>query len=124
MKTNDLKSVYIDRDKYKIELPLLEKDEIDTIDNYFNEISDDFMQKYVHDKDLAVAQRLIKNLREENKQLREVIDKAIEYINEYAWQEDIIGDMYTTTGKSIVDKYMQLEWDNCKELLDILKEVE
>ena len=124
MKTNDLKSVYIDRDKYKIELPLLEKDEIDTIDNYFNEISDDFMQKYIHDKDLAVAQRLIKNLREENKQLREVIDKAIEYINEYAWQEDIIGDMYTTTGKSIVDKYMQLEWDNCKELLDILKEVE
>ncbi len=81
MKTNDLKSVYIDRDKYKIELPLLEKDEIDTIDNYFNEISDDFMQKYVHDKDLAVAQRLIKNLREENKQLREVIDKAIELIS-------------------------------------------
>lgn len=124
MKTNDLKSVYIDRDKYKIELPLLEKDEIDTIDNYFNEISDDFMQKYVHDKDLAVAQRLIKNLREENKQLREVIDKAIEYINEYAWQEDIIGDMFTVTGKPMIDKYMQLDWDNCNELLDILKGVE
>ena len=73
----------------------------------------------------------LSNLQQENKQLlienqkrKEVIDKAIEYINEYAWQEDIIGDMYTTTGKPIVDKYMQLEWDNCNELLDILKEVE
>ena len=57
------------------------------------------------------------------KKYKEVINKAIEYINEYAWQEDFIGDMYTTTGKPIVDKYMQLEQDNCNELLDILKEV-
>lgn len=55
---------------------------------------------------------------------KEVIDKAVEYINEYAWKEDIIGDIYTVTGKPMVDKYMQLEWDNCKELLGILSEVE
>lgn len=57
-------------------------------------------------------------------ELEEVIDKAIEYINKYAWQEDIIGGIYTTTGKPVIDRYMQLEWDNCNELLDILKEVE
>lgn len=107
MKTNDLKSVYIDRDKYKIELPLLEKDEIDTIDNYFNEISDDFMQKYVHDKDLAVAQRLIKNLREENKQLREVIDKAINKLGIYADKMIDNGNAYAI----------------CVDLLHLLKEV-
>ena len=56
--------------------------------------------------------------------LKERIDKAIEYINKYAWQEDIIGGIYTTTGKPAIDRYMQLEWDNCNELLDILKEVE
>lgn len=56
--------------------------------------------------------------------LEEVIKKAIEYINKYAWQEDIIGGIYTTTGKPAIDRYMQLEWDNCNELLDILKEVE
>ena len=56
--------------------------------------------------------------------LEERIDKAIEYINKYAWQEDIIGGIYTTTGKPAIDRYMQLEWDNCNELLDILKEVE
>ena len=55
--------------------------------------------------------------------LEKVIDEAIEYINKYAWQEDIIGGIYTTTGKPVIDRYMQLEWDNCNELLDILKEV-
>ena len=55
---------------------------------------------------------------------KEVIDRAREYINKYAWQEDIIGGIYTTTGKPAIDRYMQLEWDNCNELLDILKEVE
>lgn len=121
---NDIKNVQIDANKYKIELPLLNDGEILAIDNCFNEIADDFIQKYAHDKEIATAQMVIRHLREENKKFKEVINKAIEYINEYAWQEDIIGDMYTTTGKPIVDKYMQLEQDNCNELLEILKEVE
>ncbi len=79
---------------------------------------------YITKNDPRFLLRKVAELTDENSKYKEVIDKAIEYINEYAWQEDIIGDMYTTTGKSIVDKYMQLEWDNCKELLDILKEVE
>ena len=66
----------------------------------------------------------IEELMKENKKYKEVIDKAKEYINKYAWQEDIIGDIYTTTGKPAIDRYMQLEWDNCNELLEILKEVE
>lgn len=79
---------------------------------------------YITKNDPRFLLRKVAELTDENSKYKEVIDKAIEYINEYAWQEDIIGGMYTTTGKSIVDKYMQLEWDNCKELLDILKEVE
>lgn len=66
----------------------------------------------------------IEQLQQQCRKQKEVIDKAIEYINKYAWQEDIIGDIYTTTGKPAIDRYMQLEWDNCNELLDILKEVE
>ena len=64
------------------------------------------------------------DLQYENQKYKEVIDKAIEYINKYAWQEDIIGGIYTTNGKPVTDRYMKLEWDNCNELLDILKEVE
>lgn len=66
----------------------------------------------------------IETLEQQCKKQKEVIKKAIEYINKYAWQEDIIGGIYTTTGKPAIDRYMQLEWDNCNELLDILKEVE
>ena len=66
----------------------------------------------------------IMQLEKENKKYKEIIDKAIEYINKYAWQEDIIGGIYTTTGKPAIDRYMKLEWDNCNELLDILKGVE
>ena len=69
-------------------------------------------------------QKINGELRRENKKYKEVIDKAIDYLNKYAWQEDIIGGIYTTTGKPAIDRYMQLEWDNCNELLDILKEVE
>lgn len=57
----------------------------------------------------------------EYQELQKRIDNAIEYINEYAWQEDIIGDMWTTTGEPVKDRYMRLEWDNCNELLEILK---
>lgn len=65
------------------------------------------------------------NMYEEKIQKKQaIIDKAIEYINKYAWQEDIIGGIYTTTGKPAIDRYMQLEWDNCNELLDILKEAQ
>ena len=87
-------------------------------------IRDTFNENIMNNLDSSIIFKYIEGLEKENQKYKEVIDKAIEYINEYAWQEDIIGDMYTTTGKSIVDKYMQLEWDNCKELLDILKEVE
>ena len=76
------------------------------------------------DIQIEVYEQLIEKLQQENKKYKEVIDKAIEYINKYAWQEDIIGGIYTTTGKPAIDRYMQLEWDNCNELLDILKEVE
>lgn len=62
-----------------------------------------------------------KLLKNDNEILKKRIDKAIEYINEYAWQEDIIGDMWTTTGEPVKDRYMRLEWDNCNELLEILK---
>lgn len=81
---NEFKNVQIDRDKYKIEVPLLENDEIDTIDNCFNEISDEFIQKYYHDKETAIAQRIIRNLQNENKQLKKVINKARLYVDEHS----------------------------------------
>ena len=83
--------------------------------------------KQLKDRDLIIAAELTKlqdeniRLKKESQKQKEVIDKAIEYINKYAWQEDIIGGIYTTNGKPATDRYMRLEWDNCNELLEILK---
>ena len=93
---------------------------------------EDYSQYYIQGSDHYLIPKDIfnelfnemENWKKEARQYKEVIDKAIEYINEYAWKEDIIDDIYTVTGKPMVDKYMQLEWDNCKELLGILSEVE
>lgn len=53
-------------------------------------------------------------------QKENIIKEVREYINEYAWQEDIINGIWTTTGEPMKDRYMQLDWDNCNELLEIL----
>ena len=87
-------------------------------------INDTFDENIMNNLDSSIIFKYIEGLEKENQKYKEVIDKAIEYINEYAWQEDIIGDMFTVTGKPMIDKYMQLDWDNCNELLDILKGVE
>lgn len=93
----------------------------------YEEISQKMKENNNKEDDIRLVNSLldsIRKLQQENQKYKEVIDKAIEYINEYAWQEDIIGDMFTVTGKPMIDKYMQLDWDNCNELLDILKGVE
>ena len=70
------------------------------------------------DIQIEVYEQLIEQLQQENKQLKEVIDNAIEYINKYesikAYYEYIDEDGY--------DEYNYDE-DFKKELLDILKEV-
>ena len=99
----------------------LPKEDIETIQGYVEMIEEENQElKEINEE----HKKLNGELREENQKYKEVIDKAIEYINKYAWQEDIIGGIYTTTGKPAIDRYMQLEWDSCNELLDILKEVE
>ena len=62
----------------------------------------------------------------EHKELQEVyevIKEVREYIDEYAWQEDVIGDIYTVSGVPAKYRYMELDWDNCNELLEILDKV-
>ena len=121
---NEFKSVQIDVDKYKINLPLLDRDEIDAINNNFNSIADEFLQKYVHDRDLAAAQMVIRNLQNENKQLKKVINKARLYVDEHsefthreAYRNIHNGRVeYTDAGKVF--------FGNVTTLQNILKEVE
>ncbi len=52
---------------YKAKIPLLTDQEIRDIDNCRNEIIDKFTKMFIHDKDLAIAQHIIKKQQEKIK---------------------------------------------------------
>ena len=54
---------------YKITMPLIDTEELQRIDNNYNELVDEFIKQFVKEKDMIVAQRIMMNLRKENKKL-------------------------------------------------------
>ena len=46
--------------KLSAKIPLISEEDIRTIDNYFNDIIKEFIDKQIKDKDLAIAQYIIK----------------------------------------------------------------
>ena len=80
----DSKTINDEIVSYKITMPLINDEELQRIDNHYNELVDEFTKQYTKEKDMIVAQRIMMNLRKENKKLhienqklKEVIDKAI-----------------------------------------------
>ena len=81
--------------QYKISVPLLNVDELVKIDNYYNEIVDEFAKESVKEKEDIIKQRIMMNLRKENQQLKEklqqkedIINKAKEYVKENVYREE------------------------------------
>lgn len=115
----DSKTINDEIVSYKITMPLTNNEELQRIDNNYNELVDEFTKQYTKEKDMIVAQRIMMNLRKENKKLhienqklKEVIDKAI----------DEIETGYFIDGN---EEYSYLEtWFGVETLLNILKEVE
>ena len=88
--------------------------ELESILNYLETTSmephDDYTSEFSY-KEQKVLWKYIKQLQQENKKCKEVIDEAIKYIDG-AYEMKI----YT--------KSVSLEEENIEDLLDILKEVE
>ena len=63
---------------YKITMPLINTEELQRIDNRYNEIIDEITNQFVKEKDMIIAQRIMMNLRKENKQLQEENQKSKE----------------------------------------------
>lgn len=59
--------------QYEISMPLINDEELQRIDNYYNKIVDEFLKKYVKEKDNIIAQRIMMNLRKENQKLKKQI---------------------------------------------------
>lgn len=115
----------IEEKALKISLPLINSEELQRIDEYYNELVDGFLKQYTKEKDLIIAQRIMMNLKNENQKLKElqctfqgtgcqnkmkkykeVIDKAIDFIEEYnrnrncfKWNEqdyiEVIDEIYS-----------------------------
>ena len=88
--------------------------ELEDILNYLETTSlephDDYVSEFSY-KDQKTLWKYIKELKKKNKKYKEVIDKAIEYIN-------------GTYEMAVYTKSISLDEENIEDLLAILKEVE
>ena len=65
----DSKTINDETISYKITIPLIDTEELQRIDNHYNELVDKFIKQFVKEKDMIIAQRIMMNLRKENKLL-------------------------------------------------------
>ena len=115
----DSKTINDETVSYKITMPLINDEELQRIDNHYNELVDEFIKQFVKEKDMIIAQRIMMNLRKENKLLLEENQKLKEAINKAI---DEIETGYFIDGD---EEYSYLEtWFGVETLLNILKEVE
>ena len=103
-----------EKTEVKISVPLINDKELENIDCFYNNIVDEYVKCFVKERDQVILQRVMMNLRDENKKLKkklkkrkEIIDKAIEYINGAY-------EMATYT------KSVSLDEENIEDLLDSL----
>lgn len=71
--------------KFKVSIPLLTQEEINGIDININEMINKFTQILVKEKDLAIAQHIIKRQQERIEQLEQkeaIVDKVTEKLKE------------------------------------------
>ena len=82
---------------YKITMPLIDDEELQRIDNHYNELVDEFIKQFVKEKDMIIAQRIMMNLRKENKQLHienQKLKEKIKKIVEHAYGTDMLVSEY------------------------------
>lgn len=89
----DSKTINDEIVSYKITMPLTNNEELQRIDNNYNELVDEFTKQYTKEKDMIVAQRIMMNLRKENKKLHienQRLKEKIKNIVEYAYGTDML----------------------------------
>lgn len=100
--------------QYKISVPLINDEELRTIDNYYNEIVDEFVKESVKEKDDIITQRIMMNLRKENKQLKQQLEQRDNIINK---AREIVENKFLETW---LESFMSLETENYLKLKEIL----
>mgnify|MGYP003308239500 CR=1 FL=1 len=58
----------------KISMPLIDDIELQRIDTFYNDIVEEYTKAFVREQEQVIVQRIMKNLQQENSQLKEVIE--------------------------------------------------
>lgn len=82
----------------KISMPLIDDIELQRIDTFYNDIVEEYTKAFVKEKEQVIVQRLMKNLQQENSQLKERIEKTIEYI-----ENDLQSFLYSIEYKKLLE---------------------
>lgn len=92
----------------KISMPLIDDIELQRIDTFYNDIVEEYTKAFVKEKEQVILQRVMKNLQQENSQLKERIEKAINHIEDTCYYPEL-------------DNISNMTSEEVEELLEILK---
>ena len=112
-------------EEFKISMLLIDDIELQRIDNFYNDIVDEYVKGSLKEKEQIISQRIMKNLREENKQLKKQNEFLMKCDNRCQVLEQVIERIKDYLEYYLIDnlKYEESQ-EEFKRLLDILKEVE
>ena len=65
----------------KLKMPLIDDIELQNIDTFYNDIVSEYSKAILKEKEQIISQRIMMNLQQENKQLKEVIEEVREYVD-------------------------------------------
>ena len=104
--------------KFTASIPILTQEEINRIDLNMNEIINQFTKMVVKEKDLVIAQYIIKKQEEKIKELEQkesILDKVTKFANKIATEN---AEKYNSENQKEVDFS---EWNLALEILNIIE---
>ena len=102
----------------KISIPLLTQEEINGIDINMNEMIDQFTKMVIKEKDLIIAQYIIKRQQEKIEKLEQkesILDKVTEFVTKIATEN---AEKYNSKNQKEVDFS---EWNLALEVLNVIE---
>ena len=107
---------------FKISMPLVTDEDIRKIDNNFENIVKEFTKSYVKEKDLVLAQYIMKNQQDKLDQLESDKQKLIEKLEEKIRYFEENDELIATSNDNYSDGTVIKRFiDEFKEILEILK---
>ena len=98
----------------KISMPLVDDIELQTIDTFYNDIVSEYTKTFVKEKDQVIAQRVMMNLQQENKQLKDNWNMLKEHLT----------NRYNNGTESISYRQVFIEIREAMQVLEIQQELE